>query len=420
MATGSRSPPIATAITTSIVVPATGGKPKQLTFHSADDNVVGWRTTARRVIFSSARGQGRLPQRRHPLGSRRGRRHRTARPHRLGRLPPATPPTAAKLAFMRHPAVWSRKHYRGSLCRRPVGRGRRRENVHQARRRRIQRQLSLAHVRRQRRNLFRQSTAPPTRKTSSSAAPKSCRASTTSGRFPIRAAPARPGHPPHRWQPLLPQHLRRPQDHRLRRQLRPLEARRSHRQDHRNPHRHQVRLQGERYRTRHHQQRGRGLQPLALQQRAAVVVHGEIFTIATDRGELQRVTETPWREQDAALVAQRQVDRLRFRPHRPPGSLDLRRTRQDSQETQRRRLRQARHRLGARFEIPALVRLRSQAPPRRHRQRQDRHRSSPAKPATSSAPQFSPDGKWLSYSKQDKLAALPCLDQEPRHRRMST
>ena len=32
--------------------------------------------------------------------------------------------------------------------------------------------------------------------------------------------------------------------------------------------------------------------------RAAIAVHGEIFTIATDRGETQRVTETPWKEQD--------------------------------------------------------------------------------------------------------------------------
>src|SRR5260370_36127715 len=32
--------------------------------------------------------------------------------------------------------------------------------------------------------------------------------------------------------------------------------------------------------------------------RAAVAVHGEIFTIATDRGEPQRVTETPWKEQN--------------------------------------------------------------------------------------------------------------------------
>ena len=32
--------------------------------------------------------------------------------------------------------------------------------------------------------------------------------------------------------------------------------------------------------------------------RIAVGVHGEIFTIATDRGETQRVTDTPWRDQD--------------------------------------------------------------------------------------------------------------------------
>ncbi len=32
--------------------------------------------------------------------------------------------------------------------------------------------------------------------------------------------------------------------------------------------------------------------------RVAVAVHGEIFTIAADRGETQRVTETPWRDQD--------------------------------------------------------------------------------------------------------------------------
>ena len=32
--------------------------------------------------------------------------------------------------------------------------------------------------------------------------------------------------------------------------------------------------------------------------RVAVAVHGEIFTIAADRGETQRVTDTPWRDQD--------------------------------------------------------------------------------------------------------------------------
>ena len=32
--------------------------------------------------------------------------------------------------------------------------------------------------------------------------------------------------------------------------------------------------------------------------RAAVIAHGELFTIATDRGEPQRVSETPWKEQE--------------------------------------------------------------------------------------------------------------------------
>src|SRR5207247_1493733 len=32
--------------------------------------------------------------------------------------------------------------------------------------------------------------------------------------------------------------------------------------------------------------------------RAAISTHGEVFTIATHRGEVQRVTETFWREQN--------------------------------------------------------------------------------------------------------------------------
>src|SRR4029077_10965922 len=32
--------------------------------------------------------------------------------------------------------------------------------------------------------------------------------------------------------------------------------------------------------------------------RIAVIAHGELFTIATDRGEPQRVSETPWKEQE--------------------------------------------------------------------------------------------------------------------------
>src|SRR5947209_16857798 len=43
------------------VIPSTGGKPKQLTFHTADDNVVGWSVDGKRVVFSSTRGKGAFP-----------------------------------------------------------------------------------------------------------------------------------------------------------------------------------------------------------------------------------------------------------------------------------------------------------------------------------------------------------------------
>src|SRR5436305_10322178 len=37
------------------VISAEGGKPKQLTFHSADDNVVGWPADGKKVLFTSTR-----------------------------------------------------------------------------------------------------------------------------------------------------------------------------------------------------------------------------------------------------------------------------------------------------------------------------------------------------------------------------
>jgi tricorn protease len=97
------------------VVPATGGKPKQLTFHSADDNVVGWSPDGKRVMFSSVRAKGVFPS--------------VATLFEVSvdggtEVPVSTDwgatasysPDGAKLAFMRHPAVWSRKHYRGAYA----------------------------------------------------------------------------------------------------------------------------------------------------------------------------------------------------------------------------------------------------------------------------------------------------------------
>ena len=97
------------------VIPSTGGKPKQLTFHTAADNVVGWTNDGKYVVFSSTRGNGAFPS-----------------VATLWQVPVAggieTPidtdwgssasfsQDGSKMAFSRHPGVWSRKHYRGSYA----------------------------------------------------------------------------------------------------------------------------------------------------------------------------------------------------------------------------------------------------------------------------------------------------------------
>ncbi|HWC99041.1 MAG TPA: S41 family peptidase [Candidatus Sulfopaludibacter sp.] len=97
------------------VVPAAGGEPKQLTFNSANDDVVGWSTDGKRVVFSSTRGNGAFPSVATlwevPVDGGIERALNTD----WGAYASYSP-DGAKLAFQRHPSVWSRKHYRGSYA----------------------------------------------------------------------------------------------------------------------------------------------------------------------------------------------------------------------------------------------------------------------------------------------------------------
>src|SRR5262249_40071795 len=97
------------------VVAAQGGKPRRLTFHSADDTVVGWTPDGRNIIFQSIRGKGAFPTvatlfqisveggMEQPLSTDWGSWASFSA-------------DGKKLAFTRHPGVWSRKHYRGSYA----------------------------------------------------------------------------------------------------------------------------------------------------------------------------------------------------------------------------------------------------------------------------------------------------------------
>ena len=95
------------------IVPATGGTPRRLTYYTGSDEVVGWTRDSQNVIFRSSHGDGAFPgvATLYQVSIQGG----TEQP-----LPVdwgfwgAYSPDGKQFVFNRHPAVWSRKHYRGS------------------------------------------------------------------------------------------------------------------------------------------------------------------------------------------------------------------------------------------------------------------------------------------------------------------
>jgi tricorn protease len=97
------------------IVPVAGGTPKRLTYHSTSDDVVGWTRDSQSVLFRSGRGDGVFPT--------------VAVLYEVpitGGMEKPLPldwgywgsfsPDGKSLVFNRHPAVWSRQHYRGSYA----------------------------------------------------------------------------------------------------------------------------------------------------------------------------------------------------------------------------------------------------------------------------------------------------------------
>jgi len=95
------------------VVPATGGTPKQLTFFSGGDDVVGWTRDSRNVLFRSSHGDGVFPgvATLYEVPATGGAE--TALPLDWGYFGGFSP-DGKSLVFNRHPSVWTRRHYRGS------------------------------------------------------------------------------------------------------------------------------------------------------------------------------------------------------------------------------------------------------------------------------------------------------------------
>jgi tricorn protease len=92
------------------LIPSGGGNAKQLTTHSADDVVLGWSSDSRSVLFSSNRGEDFMPQL--YLVSTEG-----GMPWKAGTdmgVQASYSPDGSKLAYNQKSQVYWRKYYRGS------------------------------------------------------------------------------------------------------------------------------------------------------------------------------------------------------------------------------------------------------------------------------------------------------------------
>ncbi len=97
------------------LVAASGGKPRQLTFHSADDVVVGWSPDGKKILFTSSRNKGAFPSvaTLFEIAVDGGMEQSIETDWGSGA---SYSPDGTRLAFTRHPASWSRKHYRGAYA----------------------------------------------------------------------------------------------------------------------------------------------------------------------------------------------------------------------------------------------------------------------------------------------------------------
>jgi tricorn protease len=97
------------------VMPATGGTPRRLTYHTGNDEVVGWTRDSQAIVFRASRGDGaftgvatlyQVPV----VGGQE-----TSLPMDWGFWGNYSP-DGKQFVFNRHPAVWTRQHYRGSYA----------------------------------------------------------------------------------------------------------------------------------------------------------------------------------------------------------------------------------------------------------------------------------------------------------------
>src|SRR4029453_15784236 len=94
------------------IIPSEGGAAKQLTVHSADDTVLGWKPDSRAVLFSSNRGED-FPAQLYLVSVDTSSETKAGTD--MGVQAPF-PPGGRRLAYNPKSQVYWRKYYRGSAA----------------------------------------------------------------------------------------------------------------------------------------------------------------------------------------------------------------------------------------------------------------------------------------------------------------
>ena len=97
------------------VIPVAGGEPTRLTYHTGNDEVVGWTRDSSKIVFRATRGDGAFPSVGVLYEVPVTGGLETPMPVDWG-FSGSFSPDGTALVFNRHPAVWSRQHYRGSYA----------------------------------------------------------------------------------------------------------------------------------------------------------------------------------------------------------------------------------------------------------------------------------------------------------------
>jgi len=97
------------------VIPSGGGTPKQLTFFSGGDDVVGWSRDGLQVLFRSSHGDGAFPNVATLYTVPVAGGPEKPLPVDWGYYGDFSP-DGKQLVFNRHPSTWTRKHYRGAYA----------------------------------------------------------------------------------------------------------------------------------------------------------------------------------------------------------------------------------------------------------------------------------------------------------------